>query len=406
MTTFDPAAATAAYLATVPSESHARAQAYTQGGHWLILWTALIGVAVLWLILRSGLLVRLRDRLAARGAGAGRITLVVLATAFALENILNLPWSVWSDWAREKAYGLTDQPLSGWLSETLLMSAIGLVGAVILGQGVYALIRRAPRVWWAWSGGLVSLFLLVGIVAAPVAIDPLFNRYEPAPPGPVRDAVVALAKANGVPADRIFIYDGSRQSNRYTANVAGLMGSARIAMSDVMFKKDADIAEVRAVVAHEIGHYVLGHAWRNWIFLSALAFLGLFLVDRLFPLAAHLLGARDVRGLADPAGYPVIGVLLIIMGLVANPLSASFTRWAEIDADRFSLQQANEPDGLARALVKTIEYRAATPGRLEEILFYTHPSVSSRIRMAMDWKAARLQNPMTVTLVRPDEVPR
>ena len=406
MTTFDPAAATAAYLATVPSESHARAQAYTQGGHWLIFWTALIGVAVLWLILRSGLLVRLRDRLAARGAGAGRITLVVLAAAFALEIILNLPWSVWSDWAREKAYGLTDQPLSGWLSETLLMSAIGLVGAVILGEGVYALIRRAPRVWWAWSGGLVSLFLLVGMVAAPVAIDPLFNRYEPAPPGPVRDAVVALAKANGVPADRIFIYDGSRQSNRYTANVAGLMGSARIAMSDVMFKKDADIAEVRAVVAHEIGHYVLGHVWRNWIFLSALAFLGLFLVDRLFPLAAHLLGARDVRGLADPAGYPVIGVLLIIMGLVANPLSASFTRWAEIDADRFSLQQANEPDGLARALVKTIEYRAATPGRLEEILFYTHPSVSSRIRMAMDWKAARLPNPMTVTLVRPDEVPR
>jgi STE24 endopeptidase len=406
LTTFDPAAATAAYLATVPAESHARAQAYTQGGHWLILWTALIGVAVLWLILRSGLLVRLRDRLATHGAGPGFITLVVLAAAFSLETVLNLPWSVWSDWARERAYGLTDQPLSGWLSETLLMSAIGVVGAVVLGTGVYALIRRAPRVWWAWSGGLVSLFLLVGMVAAPVAIDPLFNRYEPAPPGPVRDAVVALAKANGVPADRIFIYDGSRQSNRYTANVSGLMGSARIAMSDVMFKKDADVAEVRAVVAHEIGHYVLRHVWQNWFFLSALAFLGLFLVDRLFPLAAHLLGARDVRGLADPAGYPVIGVLLIILGLFANPLSASFTRWAETDADRFSLEQAEEPDGLARALVKTIEYRAATPGRLEEILFYTHPSVSSRIRMAMDWKATRLPNPMTVTLVRPDEVPR
>lgn len=406
LTTFDPAAATTAYLASVPPETHARAQDYTQGGHWLILWTALIGVAVLWLILRSGLLVRLRDRLATRGAKPGRITLVVLAAAFALETILGLPWSVWSDWAREKAYGLTDQPLSGWLSETLIMSAIGLVGAVILGGGVYALIRKAPRVWWAWSGGLVSLFLLVGMVAAPVAIDPLFNRYEPAPPGPVRDAVVALAKANGVPADRIFIYDGSRQSNRYTANVAGLMGSARIAMSDVMFKKDADIPEVRAVVAHEIGHYVLGHAWRNWIFFSALAFLGLFLVDRLFPLAAQLLGAHEVRGLADPAGYPVIGVLLVIMGLFANPLSASFTRWAEIDADRFSLQQADEPDGLARALVKTIDYRAATPGRLEEILFYTHPSVSSRIRMAMDWKATRLPDPMTVILVRPDELPR
>ena len=65
MKTFDPEAATAAYLATLSPDAHARATAYTQGGHWLILWTAVVGVAAYWLILRSGLLVRLRDRLLA-----------------------------------------------------------------------------------------------------------------------------------------------------------------------------------------------------------------------------------------------------------------------------------------------------------------------------------------------------
>ena len=406
MTRFDPEVATATYLATLSPEAHARATAYTQGGHWLILWTAVIGLAAYWLILRSGMLVRLRERLEARGLGPVRISLAVLATALFAETLLNLPWVIWSDWARERAYGLSSQPLVGFLRDYALYTVIILVSSTLLGACIYALIRRAPRFWWAWSGGLVSLFFVLSMVVSPVFIDPLFNRYEPAPSGPVRDAVVALAKANGVPSDRIFIYDGSRQSNRYTANVSGLFGSARIAMSDVMFKKDADIAEVRAVVGHEMGHYVLGHVWRNLIFFSALAFVCFFLIDRLFPTAVRLLSGQGVKGLSDPAGYPVLGALIVVLGVVGNPLAASFSRWAEVESDRFSLERAREPDGLARALVKTIEYRAATPGRLEETLFYTHPSVGSRVRMAMEWKAAQQAEPMPVTLVRPDPVPQ
>ncbi|MCA6287513.1 M48 family metallopeptidase [Phenylobacterium sp.] len=406
MTRFDPEVATATYLATLSPEAHARATAYTQGGHWLILWTAVIGLAAYWLILRSGMLVRLRERLEARGLGPVRISLAVLATALFAETLLNLPWVIWSDWARERAYGLSSQPLAGFLRDYALYTVIILVSSTLLGACIYALIRRAPRFWWAWSGGLVSLFFVLSMVVSPVFIDPLFNRYEPAPSGPVRDAVVALAKANGVPSDRIFIYDGSRQSNRYTANVSGLFGGARIAMSDVMFKKDADIAEVRAVVGHEMGHYVLGHVWRNLIFFSALAFVCFFLIDRLFPTAVRLLSGQGVKGLSDPAGYPVLGALIVVLGVVGNPLAASFSRWAEVESDRFSLERAREPDGLARALVKTIEYRAATPGRLEETLFYTHPSVGSRVRMAMEWKAAQQAEPMPVTLVRPDPVPQ
>jgi len=406
MTRFDPEVATATYLATLSPEAHARATAYTQGGHWLILWTAVIGLAAYWLILRSGMLVRLRERLEARGLGPVRISLAVLATALFAETLLNLPWVIWSDWARERAYGLSSQPLAGFLRDYALYTVIILVSSTLLGACIYALIRRAPRFWWAWSGGLVSLFFVLSMVVSPVFIDPLFNRYEPAPSGPVRDAVVALAKANGVPSDRIFIYDGSRQSNRYTANVSGLFGGARIAMSDVMFKKDADIAEVRAVVGHEMGHYVLGHVWRNLIFFSALAFVCFFLIDRLFPTAVRLLSGQGVKGLSDPAGYPVLGALIVVLGVVGNPLAASFSRWAEVESDRFSLERAREPDGLARALVKTIEYRAATPGRLEETLFYTHPSVGSRVRMAMEWKAAQQAEPMPVMLVRPDPVPQ
>jgi len=115
--------------------------------------------------------------------------------------------------------------------------------------------------------------------------------------------------------------------------------------------------------------------------------IGLFLIARLFPWATRVLGARGVTGLADPAGLPVISILAAVLGLLATPVTNTFSRWVEADADHFSVVHFNEPDGLAKALVKTIEYRAATPSKLEEFIFYDHPSVGARVRAMMDWKA-------------------
>jgi len=95
----------------------------------------------------------------------------------------------------------------------------------------------------------------------------LFNDYKPVPAGPVRDALTGMATEAGIPADRIFIYDGSRQSNNFTANVSGVGPYARIAISDIALK-GASLEEVRAVTAHEIGHYTLHHVWRSVLLLS------------------------------------------------------------------------------------------------------------------------------------------
>jgi STE24 endopeptidase len=388
LTNFDPAAATAAYLAQLPPEAHAKAAAYTQGGHWLLLWGTVVTLVVAWLVLRSGLLVKLRAGVEAKRPRPWLAVFLVLIVDGIVEAALALPWSAYSDWWRERAYGLTSQAFAGWVAEWALMAGFSLLITVLLLSLVYALIRRAPRTWWIWSGGLTALFVVFVVVLAPVFVMPLINTYKPAPPGPVRDAVVQMAEANGVPSDRIFIYDGSKQSNRYTANVAGLGGTARIAMSDVMFKKGADLAEVRGVVGHEMGHYVHRHSLWIAAAYGLLALAAFFLVDRLFPLALRLTGAQGVTGLADPAGFPVISMIITVLALLATPITNSITRIAEADSDRFSLERANEPDGLAKALVKTIEYRAATPSRLEEAIFYSHPAVGNRVRRAMEWKAA------------------
>lgn len=393
MTSFDPQAATAAWLATLSPEDTARAIHYTQGGHWLILWSFIVSIAVAWIIVRTDLLGRVRNRIEARKARPFTASFIVALVYLVVSWLLTLPWSIYESWYREGQYGLTEQPLAGWLGEAVIQAVISSLVFAILLVGIYTLIRRARALWWAWAAGLTAVFVVIGLILAPIVIEPLFNTYTPAPDGPVRAAVVALAEKTGTPSDKIYIYNGSKQSDRYTANVSGLFGSARVAMSDVMFAKGADIAEVRGVVGHEMGHYVRKHIlWQVGI-IVILAALGFWLTDRLYPVARRLLGAKKVGDIRDPAGLPILMLVLTFLGVLGTPVLATMSRTMEADADRFSLIHANEPDGLSKALIKTAEYRAPSPGKLEEFLFYDHPSVGARIRSAMQWKAEHPAGP-------------
>ena len=98
-----------------------------------------------------------------------------------------------------------------------------------------------------------------------------------------------------------------------------------------------------------------------------------------------------LRRIADPAGLPVLMAIVITFVLLATPILNTLIRTQESQADSFSLRTANEPDGLSKTLVKTIQYRASSPSALEEFLFYDHPSVDHRVRKAMDWKATHPQ---------------
>ena len=402
MASFDPVAATAAYMAELSPAAHAKATAYTQGGHWLLLWSWLVSLLAYWLILKSNVLTRTSAKLEARKPRPLLVSFLLALIFFAVDYLLELPWASYSAWWRETQYGLSSQSWLGWLGDNAIVTAITLPVLALFFLALYALIRRAPRTWPIWAGVLVAAFYILANLAQPAVIEPLINSYKPAPPGPVRDLVVALGKANGVPTDKIFVFNGSKQSNRYTANVAGLLGTARVAMSDVMFAKGADLAEVKGVVGHEMGHYVHQHLFWYTGFLAVMTIVGGYAMIWLFPLVRGWVWAAGVGEVADPAGLPILMAVFATLSLLLTPLNNTAVRLQEADADSFSLTHAQEPDGLAKALVKTIEYRASSPSDLEEFLFYDHPSVEHRVRKAMAWKAA---HPKTAGAISPPAAP-
>jgi STE24 endopeptidase len=335
---------------------------------------------------RTGLLERLWAKLQNRGWALR--TFLVCTAFFLLSALISLPWGIYEEWGFEKSYGRTNQPLTDFMTQNAIGTALSSVLGGLFFLGVYALIRRTGKKWWLWSGGLAAFAAAATILLSPVLIEPIFNDYKPVPEGPVRTALLTMADEAGIPHDRVLMFDGSRQSNNFTANVSGVFGSARIAISDVALKQ-ASLDEVKAVTGHEIGHYVLGHVWRSVFIIVFIAMLGFFLADRLFNRVAALFGSK--AKVEDPEGLPILLLIVSVLGIFAQPVLNGVIRTGESEADAYSLRTVNLPDALAGALVKTAEYRYPRPSALQEAIFYSHPSVEKRVRRAMDWKAEHLK---------------
>ena len=384
---FDPVAATEALLATMPPGALARSDAYFQGGYWLLLWSTLVSVAAAWALLHFGWAARLRD-LAERVSKRPGPSALLFAPAFVVAStLLELPWSIYADFAREHQYGLATQNFAEWIGEAGINLGVNLA---LLGLGIallYAVIRRAGRAWWAWAGAGFIVFAAFAVAIAPVFIEPLFNDYTSLEPGPLRNDILSLARANGIPSDDVFVVDQSRQTTRISANVSGFLGTTRIALNDNLLAQGTP-AEVRAEMAHEMGHYALGHVPTLLIQLGLLLGVGFLFADRVFSALQRRFGARwGVRGLTDPAGFPILYGALAVFLLLATPVQNTIIRTQEAHADLFGLNAAREPDAFASTALKLSAYRKLAPSPLEEALMYDHPSGRSRILMSMRWKA-------------------
>ena len=383
---FDAELATQAYIDGLGEAALAQASAYTSGNHWLMLWSLFVAIVSTWLIIRSGLLTRLSSKL--ENSSLFSRAFQISASFIVISAIIELPWTLYTGWYRQTSYNMTSQPLGDFLSQSALGLAINTVILGLLLAIFYVVIKKSGQLWWAWFGGVTAGFIAFMMLLGPSVIQPLFNDYVPVPEGEVKSAIEALAIEADIPTNRIFMYDGSRQSNNFTANVAGIGSSARIAISDVALK-EADLDEVKAVTGHEIGHYVSGHVWWVVLLLSAQIAIAFFVSDKLFAPVARVFGASE--DIKNPTSIPVLILLVGVLMSLVQPFNNTLSRMNETSADRYSLETVGLPDGLASALVKTAEYRDPRPSAIQEALFYTHPSVESRVRMAMQWKAEQLK---------------
>jgi len=389
-TSLDPAAATQAWLNSVPQDKREKSNAYFEGGYWLILWNYLVVAGISILLLSSRISARLRDfseRLTRyKTPQVACYSVMYLLLVF----VLSFPLNVYEHFFREHQYGLATQSFPAWFREQLIGLVITLIAGTIFFFVLYAVFRRAPKTWWIWGTGVAVVFSFVLVFIAPVFIEPLFNTYKPLAKPEISEPILAMARANEIPVKQVFEVDASRQTTRVSANVSGFLGTTRIALNDNLLKQ-CTLPEIREVMAHEMGHYVLNHGAKLLTYLGIFILIGFALTRILFDSAVRRWGDRwGVRGIADPAGLPLLAWIFCTLLFLATPLLNTVVRVTEREADAFGINTAREPDGMAEVALKLGAYRKLNPTPLEEFIFYDHPSGRARIRMAMDWKAANL----------------
>ncbi len=391
-TSFNVVAATDAYLATVPPDKKARSDAYFEGGYWLILWDFLYGAAIAVLLLSTRLSSRMRSL-------AERLTRFQPLRTFAywvqyllLTSALTFPLTIYEGFLREHQYGLATQTFAPWLGDQLKSLALGLLLGGLAVTALFGIVRRLPRTWHIW--GAVAALVLNALFAMifPVFVAPLFNQYIKLTDPTVRDPILSLARANGIPATEVYEVDASRQSTRISANVSGFLGTERITLNDNLLKRST-LPEIMSVMGHEMGHYVLNHVYKGLLF-TLIVFVVFFAgLRRALDWSLARWGGRwEIRSVSDPAVLPLAVLIVSIFSFLYTPIGNTVTRTMEYEADMYGLNAVRQPDAFATIALKLGEYRKLSPGRIEEMLLFDHPSGRTRIFSAMRWKAENLNS--------------
>jgi STE24 endopeptidase len=398
---FNADAATEAYMAMIPSAATARSNAYFEGGYWLVLWDFLIASAISLLLLNLRWSARMRD-LAERITRFHWLQRALYWVQFLLvTTLLGFPWEYYENFVREHKYGLATQTFGPWMGDEVKGLFVNLVAGGIAVMVLFAIVRRLPRSWWIWGSAATLVLMVAAISIGPVYIQPIFNKVTRLNDPKVTGPILSMAHANGISTNDVYEIDTSRQTTRMSANVSGFANTMRITLNDNLLRRGSP-EEIQAVMGHEMGHYVLNHIPKTIVFFIIVVVGSFAYLRWTLGWALARWGERwKIHEISDPAILPLVMLLAGILFFVLTPIMNTQVRTQEKEADMFGLNASRQPDGFAQAAIHLSEYRKMRPGKLEEWIFYDHPSGYNRIHSAMVWKGENLRL-FEKTPVQPD----
>jgi STE24 endopeptidase len=287
------------------------------------------------------------------------------------------------------------------MRDQIVMLAVTVVLGAILVIPLFGLVRRLGKSWWVWGATLTILFFAFVSLIEPVYLSPLFNKYTKLEDPRIKDPILSMARANGIPATDVYEFDASRQSNRVSANVSGFASTQRISLNDNLVKR-CTLPEIETTMGHEMGHYVLNHEYKGLVMIGVEVVIGFAFLSWGINFSLARWGEKwDVRGITDVAVLPLSVIVFSFYFFLMTPVTNTITRTMEYEADMYGLNAAQQPDGEANVDLMLGEYRKLDPGPVEEFIFFDHPSGRTRITAAMRWKAEHPQSASPEEVARP-----
>lgn len=370
----------AGFEGIISRETLEKTVTYTFESSRLGLWESLFDNILLVLFLFAGIL-PLYDRLIGAvtpGPVLGGVLFFIILSW--VQTILEIPFSIYSTFVVEARHGFNTMTLRLWLADMLKSQAIGtIITALVLGV-IFRLMTWSTGHWWIWVWGFLALFTLFMMFISPYVIEPLFNRFEPVTEEGLEDEIRVMMEKAGLKVGSVMQMDASKRSRHSNAYFTGIGKVKRIVLYDTLLKQMTH-AEIVAVLAHEIGHWKLGHVWKRLLLAELLALAGSWLA--FVALGWHgLPGLLGYSDLSLPARLVILGFFSSILMFPFTPLSSWLSRRDEYAADNFASAITGDPGSLATALIKLSAENLSNlhPHPLYAGFYYSHPPVIERVK--------------------------
>ena len=353
------------------------------------------GLLILWFILRRQLSAKYRDWAESISRNRFLQALVFTPLLVLTVAVLQLPLDLFQE-SVMRVYKISVQTWPSWFADWAKGQLLAIIFGSLFAWILYTVIRKSPRRWWLYFWIISLPLLLFGLFISPYVIDPLFNKYEPlsskAPQLVPELQRITRRAGQEVAPERMFWMKASDKTVSTNASVNGFGASKRIIIWDTTIAQETT-DEILTDFGHEMGHYVLGHIWKGFLFFAGMLFVLLYLGFRSIGwLLARSGAAWGVRALDDWASLPALLLLITFFGFASDAIGNTFSRYQEHQADIYSLEVTHGlvPDA-GQAFARSFQIYGEKvlvdpdPNPVSVFLFFDHPTVTDRIHLGVTY---------------------
>ncbi len=356
---------------------------YYNGDNVLWIMGTILSFAMLSVILFFGFSAKIRNFSKKTAKNNWVFTILIYFLILSLiDFLIFLPLSFYSSFIREHAYGLSDQTFIKWVSDSIISLIISIISGGFVACIFYLLVKKSPKRWWLYMGILSIPLIIFMMLIEPLWIAPLYNDFGPMSNQTLEAKISSLAQQAGVEGSSIFQVNKSVDTNTINAYVAGFLNSKRIVIWDTTINT-LEEKEILFIVAHELGHYVLGHVTQIIIIYPIFIILSLFLmnlsINKIIKRFKKRFGFKE---LSDIASLPLILLILNLYFLIFTPFLFAYSRNIEHQADTFAIELTRDNYHCATAFAKMVNdnnFINPRPGLLYQLFRGSHPSLGERI---------------------------
>jgi len=243
-------------------------------------------VGWIYIIFQGGLIKELNIFFGSTDLDTSLLDLLVIVSLYIMISVTMLVFAFYSNFVVEEKYGFNTSSKSLFFKDNIisLVLSIALVSMLSL---IFFYLFSFPDLWWFLMSMTILFMIIISIFIYPTYISPLFNKFQNLNDDDTKNEIRDLSEKTNFPVNNLYVMDRSKRSKHPNAYFTGFKNNRRIVFFDTLLSILTP-REVKAVLAHEIGHYKHNHIVKSLLLSTLIIFLGLFLLSSLINSTTYL----------------------------------------------------------------------------------------------------------------------